>query len=96
MTAVEYGEGTRVYAGRLTLDAEPGTILGPMWTREYLVAVANEGGQTVVGYATQADIDMTRERLSRGEAPRSVAEWDWIKRRQAVTRGVRAALAQLS
>lgn len=87
MATVEYAGGTRVSAGRLKLVAEPGTILGPTWTREWLVATGpDEEGRTLCGYATTADIDAAVDRMNQGEAPRSVAEWSWqIKgRRQEI------------
>ena len=91
MATVEYAGGTRVSAGRLKLAVEPGTILGPTWTREWLVATGpDEEGRTLLGYATQPDLDAAIERMNAGEAPRSVAEWDWQRRVMATARGLRA------
>lgn len=61
---------TRPIAGRLRFPTppEPGTLLGRMWTDEWIVALDTVDGVTQVGYAT-AD-----ERNIRPSSPRSVFE----------------------
>ena len=64
----------RPIAGRLRGHYEPGTIVGPNTTREYLAALPADGrvadGYTAFGYATVAEIDAANERSE----PWSVAE----------------------
>jgi hypothetical protein len=69
----------RFVVGRLKLDAEPGTILGPKdITREWMVVLDRVDGGVSVGYATVAELEAALQR-----EPRSVAEVNL--QRQAAT-----------
>lgn len=68
----------RPIAGTLKYPSppEPGTILGPMWTKEYLVVLGqNEDGRTVLGYAQPVELEaaVTRQR-DEGKPARSITE----------------------
>jgi hypothetical protein len=59
--------------GRLNMDAEPGTILGPDTAGELLVVSARDEAGVLVSYATIQDIEAAREhRVAHG--PRSITE----------------------
>lgn len=55
------------------LGAQFGTILGPTWTREWVVVLEPVGPTAIVGYATPADIEAARVYVAE-HGPRSVTE----------------------
>lgn len=58
--------------GRLNgVHAEPGTILGPNDTKEYLVVIDQDDKGVTVGYVQKGDIEAAMEE----DGPRSVAEY---------------------
>jgi hypothetical protein len=62
---------TRHVRGRLKgIHAEPGTILGPNDTLEYMVVIASDPAGVSVGFAQAGDIEAALAQ----PAPRSVAE----------------------
>lgn len=81
---VTHNGKARRLAGRLTYPSPPelGAVVGPAWTREYLVVLGTIEGVTYLGYATTAD----HEAAARREAPASLIE---ANTRAAVQRGVR-------
>lgn len=74
----------RRVAGRLTYPSPPelGAIVGPMWTREYLVVLGTIEGVTYLGFAAADDHDAAARR----ESPASVIE---ATTRAAIARRVR-------
>jgi len=69
---IEYGGRARRVAGRLRYRTapDPGTILGPTWTREYVVVAGTTDGVTTVVYALDEDrVDMGHRE------PRSMTEF---------------------
>lgn len=74
----------RPVAGRLKYNTppEPGTILGPLWTRELAVVLGQDDqGRTVLGYATTTDVADAGRRTHEGLAPRSLTETSTAVRR---------------
>lgn len=69
-------EAARPIAGRLryAVPPEPGTILGPNWLGELVVALGPDAaGRTVLGYATVAEVQAAAA-AARDGGPRSEAE----------------------
>jgi len=59
--------------GRLNMDAEPGTILGPDTAGEFLVVAQRDENGVLVSYATTTDTDTAQERVRR-DGPASLTE----------------------
>lgn len=59
--------------GRLNMDAEPGTILGPDTAGELLCVSARDENGVLVSYATVADIEAARAHRAE-HGPRSLTE----------------------
>lgn len=59
--------------GRLNMDAELGTILGPDTIGQLMVVTARDAGGVLVSYATGEDVGLARE-VIRQTGPRSLAE----------------------
>jgi len=62
---------------RYTTPPEPGTVMGPMYTREFVVVLGTFDGLTLFSYAQQDDL------LRAGGYVRSQAEHDAARIRRA-------------
>jgi hypothetical protein len=64
----------RAVAGRLNgIFAEPGTLVGPIWTGEFVVALETDLRGTKFGWPTQDELKAARNH-AREVGPRSVSE----------------------
>ncbi|MFI7608760.1 hypothetical protein ACIBTV_27120 [Micromonospora sp. NPDC049366] len=82
MAMTEYAGQQRFVAGRLRYPTppEPGAIVGPNTTSEYMVVLRQDGADTLVGFATTEDRVSAMRRAVIESDPRSLTEYrmvDW-------------------